>query len=91
MCYCCFLQNTAQKILVVSHIAYESSAVQQHCNTATLQRKYTENSKHIFPEMKLRGLSPNSYIYVSVSNLYIPTIDLPIQLQGNSWTHRGNI
>ncbi len=32
----------------------------------SLQRYYTENSKQIFPEMKLRGLIPNSYIYVSV-------------------------
>ncbi len=34
----------------------------------------TENSKQIFPEMKLRGLVPNVYIHVSVSDLYIPTI-----------------
>jgi hypothetical protein len=52
----------------------------------TLQRDYTENSKQIFPEMKLRGLSPNSYIHVSVSDLYIPRIDLPILLQENRWT-----
>jgi hypothetical protein len=31
--------------------------------------------------MKLRGLSPNSYIHVSVSGLYIPTIGLPILLR----------
>ncbi len=47
----------------------------------TLQRQYTENSKQIFPEMKLRGLIPNSYIYVSVSDLSFPTIRLPILLQ----------
>jgi len=47
----------------------------------TLQRHYTENSKQIFPEMKLRGFNPNSYIYVSVSDLSIPTISLPILLQ----------
>jgi hypothetical protein len=33
--------------------------------------------------MKLRGLSPNSYIHVSVSDLYIPTIGLPIVMQEN--------
>ncbi len=33
----------------------------------------TENSKQIFPEMKLCGLVPNLYIHVSVSDLYIPT------------------
>ncbi len=34
----------------------------------------TDNSKHIFPEMKLICLVPNFYIHVSVSDLYIPTI-----------------
>jgi hypothetical protein len=34
--------------------------------------------------MKLRGLSPNSFIDVSVSDLYIPTIRLPVLLQENS-------
>jgi hypothetical protein len=34
----------------------------------------TENLKLIFPEMKLHCLIPIFYIYVSVSNLYIPTI-----------------
>jgi hypothetical protein len=31
--------------------------------------------------MKLRGVVPNSYIHVSVSDLYITTIGLPILLQ----------
>jgi hypothetical protein len=30
----------------------------------------TENPIYVFPEMKLRGHVPNSYIHVSVSNLY---------------------
>ncbi len=38
----------------------------------------TENSKKIFPEMKLRGLVPNFCIHVSVSDLYIPMIDTTI-------------
>jgi hypothetical protein len=41
----------------------------------------TENLICVFPEMKLRGLVPNSYIHASVSNLYIPRIGLPIWLQ----------
>jgi hypothetical protein len=49
-----------------------------------------ENSKQIFPEKELRGLSPNFHIRVSVIDLYIPTIGLPILLQENKWTHRGN-
>ncbi len=35
----------------------------------------TENSKQIFPEMKLRGIFTHFYIHVSVSDLYIPTHD----------------
>jgi hypothetical protein len=31
----------------------------------------TENPINVFSEMKLRGLVPNSYIHVSVSDLYI--------------------
>jgi hypothetical protein len=46
-----------------------------------LQRTNTENLKQIFPEMELLGLSPNFHIHVFVSDLYIPTIDLPILLQ----------
>ncbi len=34
--------------------------------------------------MKLRGLVPNSYIHISVIDLYIPKIGLPIELQHNS-------
>ncbi len=41
----------------------------------------TENPIYVFPEMKLRGLVPNFYIRVSVSNLYILRIGLPIWLQ----------
>ena len=36
-----------------------------------------KNSKQKY----LLGHSPNSYIHVSVCDLYIPTIDLPILLQ----------
>jgi hypothetical protein len=38
----------------------------------SLQRHNTGNLKQIFPEKELRGQSPNSYIHVSVSDLYIP-------------------
>jgi hypothetical protein len=41
--------------------------------------------------MTLRCLSPNFYMHVSVSNLYIPTFGLPILLQDNRWTNRGNM
>jgi len=45
-----------------------------------LQRN-TENAKQTFPEKELCGLNPNFHIHVPVSDLYIPTIDLPILLQ----------
>jgi hypothetical protein len=56
-----------------------------------LKRHNTENSKQIFPEKELRGLSPNFHFHVSVSVFYFPTINLLILLQENIWTNPGNI
>jgi len=47
----------------------------------TLQRQNTGISKQIFPEKEYWGLSPNFHIHASVSDLYIPTISLPILLE----------
>jgi hypothetical protein len=47
----------------------------------TLQRQNSEISKQIFPEKEYRGPSPNFRIHASVSDLYIPTIGLPILLE----------
>jgi hypothetical protein len=47
----------------------------------TQQRQNTEISKQIFPEKEYRGLSPNFHIHASVSDLYFPTIGLPILLE----------
>jgi hypothetical protein len=49
------------------------------------------NSKQIISEIKLLGLSLNYYTHVSVSDLSIPRIGLPILLQENRWTHRENM
>jgi len=46
-----------------------------------LQRQNAENLKQIFPEKEYRGLSPNFHIHVSVSELYIPTMGLPVLLE----------
>ncbi len=46
----------------------------------------TANSKQIIPEKEVRGLSPSFQVHVFVSDLYIPTIGLPILLQENMWT-----
>jgi hypothetical protein len=47
----------------------------------TLQRHNTEISKQIFPEKEDGGRSPNFHIHISVRDLYIPTIGLPILLE----------
>ncbi len=52
-----------------------------------LQRQNTEISKQIFPEKEYRGLSPNFHIHASVSDLYIPTIGMPILLVDRSWDY----
>jgi hypothetical protein len=57
----------------------------------TLQRTNAENSKQIFQEKEWRGPSPNFHTHLSVSDLYNPTIDLPILLQENMWTDPGHI
>jgi hypothetical protein len=44
----------------------------------TQYRKFETN----IPRNGLRGLSPNVHIHVSVSNLYIPMVGLPILLAG---------
>jgi hypothetical protein len=45
-----------------------------------------ENPIYVFPDKKLRGLSPNFHIHVSVSDLDGP----PIFLQQNRQTDCGN-
>jgi hypothetical protein len=53
----------------------------------TAKNQYRKFSKNIpkkgihIPRKELRGHSANFHIHVSVSDLYIPTMDLPILLQ----------
>ncbi len=54
---------------------------EKRCCRTTLQRQNDENFKQIFPEKEYRGLSPNFHFHVSVSELYIPTMGLPILLE----------
>ncbi len=51
----------------------------------------TKNPIYVFPGKELRDLSPNSYIHVSVSDLYILMIGLHIWLQQNRQTDYENI
>ena len=56
-----------------------------------INKHRTERLIYVVPEMKLRGLVPNYYIHVSVRDLNIPRIGLPIWLQQNRQTYPGNI
>jgi hypothetical protein len=56
------------------------------CNYCPLYRK----SDLCIPEIKVLGLLHNFYIHVSVSDLYIPRISLPIGLQQNMRTDPEN-
>jgi hypothetical protein len=47
--------------------------------------------KLLFPKQKYNVLSPSSYAHISVRDLYISRIGLPVLLQGNMWTDPGNI
>jgi hypothetical protein len=47
--------------------------------------------KLLFPNQNYTVLSPRFYTHISVRDLYISRIKLPIQLQGNMWTDPGNI
>ncbi len=56
----------------------------------TLQRTNSKNLTQEFPEKELRGHNPNFHILVSVSDFYIPSIDMPILLQeicDRSWVY----
>jgi hypothetical protein len=53
-----------------------------HCN---------QNPSYVILFWELRGLSPNFYIHVSVSDLYIPRISPHIWLQQNRQTDPGNL
>jgi hypothetical protein len=87
------LSSSAEKLLAGNTVPnlYKTSLPDSLPSVNTQQRNKTENSKQIFPEKELRGLCPNFPIHVSVSNLYVPTIDLPILPQENMCTDPGNI
>jgi hypothetical protein len=57
------------------------NCIQVETGLPTLQRQNTDISKQIVPEKEYRGLSSNFHIHASVSDLYIPTIGLPILLE----------
>jgi hypothetical protein len=46
--------------------------------------------KLLFPKQNYNVQSPSSYTHISVRDLYISRIGLPIPLQENMWTDLGN-
>jgi hypothetical protein len=46
--------------------------------------------KLLFPKQNYKVLSPSSKAHISVRNLYISRIGLPILMQENMWTNPGN-
>jgi hypothetical protein len=76
--------------LVINSYVKNIKSIPESCKTVqALLRNDAENSKQIFTEKELCGLSPDFHIHVSVSDLYIPTIGLPILLQEIMWTDPG--
>jgi hypothetical protein len=70
---------TTTKILQL-HRVHENSNIEaqaMHC---------TENPIYVFLKMKLRGLTPNSYIHTSVSDLCFPRISLQ-KLEDGLWEY----
>jgi hypothetical protein len=47
--------------------------------------------KLLFPKQNYNVLSPSSCTHISVIDLYISRMGLPILLEGNMWTVLGNI
>jgi hypothetical protein len=73
----------AKKSIIGNYFTKEK----EHVNSAetlanpVLQKQNAKNLKQIFPEKEYRSLSPNFHIHVSVSELYIPTMGLPVLLE----------
>ncbi len=99
MLFCpCYKRQKLRVLETLYTVLVRQSAFWQNARTyhrempwTSLQRYNTESSKQIFPEKELRGLIINFHIHVSVSDLYILTIGLPILLQENMWIDPGNI
>ncbi len=63
-----------KKVSLYEKCAKEIHPISDFFATDPYHCPWTENPIYVFPEMKLRGLIPNSHIQVSVSHLYIPRI-----------------
>jgi hypothetical protein len=85
-----YITFTCGKIVTVKHSG------QVYSTRVKLCRYKLPRCKDTIPKIlnkysPLHNLSPNFHIGVSVSDLYIPMIGLPILLQENMWTETGHI
>jgi hypothetical protein len=98
------IHNTAEKLIFRPGLSAEKSPFQPPyflleigfrpvVTLALAVNRFTvyQHLIYVFPEMTLRVLVPNSFIHVSVSNLYIPRSGLPIWQQQNRQADPGNI
>ncbi len=75
---------------MVLRILRDTECHSPYADIAEPKRHTANKSIYVVPEKKLRGLSPNFHIHVSVSDLYITTIGPLIFLQQNRQTNGGN-
>ncbi len=76
-----YIEDTSSTVAHTKYHYHAKYPFHEPSSSDTHQRQNTEISKQIFPEKEYRGLSPNFHIHDSVSDLYIPTIGLPILLK----------
>jgi hypothetical protein len=72
--YANFKNKHKINVLTYGHkyMQYKRASTEVFTNYIRTAKTHSEDSKQIFPGKELRGCSPNSYIHVSVSDLYIP-------------------
>jgi hypothetical protein len=97
MCTCMFWNTNSRTLFSDEKIPQthqprgcRDDAVKLHL-VQTLQRYNIENSKQMFLEKELSGLSPNFLIHVSLTYLYIPRISLHISFSRMWQINRRNI
>ncbi len=84
-------------VLMMQKIKIDWKKLKESHTTVQMKGRWESNMNVRFPEMKLffpkqnyNVLSPSSYTCISVKDLYISRIGLPMLLQENMWTDPGN-
>jgi hypothetical protein len=79
------------RFYIVLYLSIRCPSLRTYCTPKPHCKDTIPKNRAIIPRKGMRGLSPNSHIHLSVSDLYIPTIGLPIMLQENMLTDPENI